>query len=750
MKNVFNKSISFFKIFNQDQFIRFYNSNAVGLVFLFSAMAQAQYTPEVVQKMKYLSAEQAINFEQIKEPPRTSISQKMTLFEMPVEYECPLFSNSPYSEILTSLDKMQENLNTVFPQCENKATNEKLSFKATQFRQAVFETKKLSEQGQTYKLSLSVDKMVQAAQQIQESLTIVAQAQTQVCYRSNQQFRSVVFSINEAFQSISPVILDLATQNPALASQLGPALKVLAGADSLSKGLSLIEQIAKDSVMFDMTDQSNRVNTLKNTCQYMKLYKRLEYLRLSRLGQIQSVFGNYQQKINEINSGLNKIKAETQFQSTSEMAASSSDPTYIAFAQIKETIQTQLKQVYKYQAEIETALQTYKVPEIAQCRAIESLKANVELYQLFQATKIFKQGYPRLPDLDLALDQVKSYEETLKKALKDKDLKACVNLGSDWLKLTLEALNQVQQLANMYEKELEELNADSSQSLAQKRISSKEKQLQNEQKNMQSLKALISYAAFESSEIEKRAKDMHRYFFRGPFYNEVKAHCNEADSKNCPSAVAGTVKAIYQWSRNDGPIYELFKNNDQHFMNAYNQMIQARAYLASFEYQKTLQEFGGQLPSGKENYQKFQAKARANINSLAHFNLKNLVQGSAQHQSLCLQARQVLDKYLIASTHLVSSQSLCNMIYPALKEQNVAIALKNYCIAQPKGVFSEEKPSRLQELIYRMVGLNDKKAALTYTYAPVYALDFESSPKAMVDQLIQKYDNLKCEQKAGF
>ena len=68
-----------------------------------------------------------------------SIAVKMTAFEMPAEYNCPLFSNSPYTDMLTSLDKMQENLNRVMPECEIKVAHTKLNEASTSLQQKVME-----------------------------------------------------------------------------------------------------------------------------------------------------------------------------------------------------------------------------------------------------------------------------------------------------------------------------------------------------------------------------------------------------------------------------------------------------------------------------------------------------------------------------------------------------------------------------------------------------------------------------------
>lgn len=715
-------------------------------------------------------AQEAINFDHAKDA-KTSISQQMVLFEMPPEYECPLFSNSPYTEILSSLDRMQENLNSTFPGCDMKAQNEKVAQKATVLRNAVFEAKKLQDSGQTFKLELTAQVMVEAAQKVQESLALAAQSQTKVCYRSNQQFRNVVFSINETFQGIAPVVLDMISKNPVLAVKLAPAVKILAGADALSKGLSMVEQIAQDSIMFDMTDQNNRVNTLKNVCQYMKLYRRLDYMRSLKLGQIQSVYAGYQSRIRDLNQNITDYRrknrmsvaptnALTAVQPQSALTAiDDSDPNYQLFTSLKTLLPDELNKLQKAQYDLELASKDLQRPEVAQCQTIQSAKTSITYKKTIEKLVEFGNswadqmgGSPEAYSaIEVLTQQLIAYDEYFNEAKTQKNLIECVKLGKDWIKISLELLSTGQKMVHMFDQEQAELQTEKD-SIKEKSLSKKEREKQNAQTNLASLKSMMQYAAFESSEIEKRAKDMHRYFFRGPYYNEIKSSCSGNDKCSWWQKTVGGVKAAYQWQRNNGPIHELLRNNDQHFNNAYNQMNQARAKLNMFEYQFAKADFKGQHSTG--TMEAILARGKKYGQNLTHLSLKYVKKGSPTHQNLCMNARQVLDKYLIASTHMMSSQALCNMVYPALKENNVAPVLRDYCIPRAGRTERTDKPSKLQQLIYTLIGEGEgKKRWIVYfgdTQARLIDVSNENSPKALVDKLIEKYDNLECEQKSGF
>jgi len=699
-------------------------------------------SPAVQKEIKNLDAQQAVDFDSNVNA-KTSLSQKMVLFEMPKEYECPLFSNSPYSEMLDTLDNMQDQLNTVFPQCDNKKLNDSLTQKSSALRNTVFETKKLVESGQTYKMANKAKFMIDAAYQLQQTLATAAKVQTEVCYRSNQQFRNVIYSINETYQSLSPIVMDIVTKNPSLATALGPAIKVLAGMDNLSNGLSLIEQIAKDSVVFDMSDKDNRVNTLKNVCQYMKLYKRLEYMRLSRLGKIQTIFSEYQSRIDNLNQNLVTFKKQHNIDTQMSFA----DPVYESYTKLKTLLPAELNHIQKAQSDIEIAQDELQNPKISQCEVVKQIVDSNSNKRLFEMLNQFASDYGYGEDVFSLINQINAYK-TQFVATATTDISSCVSLGQDILKLNSSLIAEGQKLVTSYDQDLAEMNGDPSK-IKEKKVEIKEKNKSNVETNFASLKSLLSYASFESSEVEKRAKDMYKYFFAGP--DAVKSECDgRTETQKCGwmASAAGRIKAVYQKYRNQGPVYELLLNDQQHFDYSYDALIKARAILATVEYQFALKEFGGKLPQGAEKYQAFLRKSMNYTYELPHINLRSIPKGSVLHKNLCVNMRQILDKYLIASTHVLGSQTLCQMIEPVLKEENVSAKLKQHCLGVVSHYMTESEPSEVQKMVYKLVGVKSGKAVVDdLNPDALRAITFEKSPKALVDKLVKIYDNFECAEK---
>jgi hypothetical protein len=288
-------------------------------------------------------------------------------------------------------------------------------------------------------------------------------------------------------------------------------------------------------------------------------------------------------------------------------------------------------------------------------------------------------------------------------------------------------------VVSKYEVSMSEINGEKFMT-EQKRISQKEKEIKNEKANYESLKTLINIAAFESAELEKRFKDMHRYLFKGPDFNEVKASCDPSDKNaNCSM---GTIKAAYQWYRNDGPIFELLKNDELFFDLEYNKVNSALREIMYFEYALTQKDFKGKIPSDQKGFTQFVT----NANELSHINTKFLVKNSPAYVQICRQSNIAINSYMKATGYLASSESLCNMVYPALDaETNISSALLGYC--QPTG----GSPSKIQLQIMKLVG---QGPALNQPN-DIYNNIFKNSMKSMVDKMIQKYEDLACEQKSG-
>src|SRR3989338_8481896 len=675
-----------------------------------------------------------------------SIAVKMSAFEMPAEYNCPLFSNSPYTDMLNSLDKMQDNLNQVFPQCENKANHVKLNETSDKLHKKVLEAQSFQKNGQTYKLSLSANTIVDLTRVLQQSLVSMSQAQTKACYRSEAQFRSVIFSINDTFQSLSPLILDIATQNPAIGQTLGPTLKILAGADAISKGLSLIEQIAKDSIQFDMTDKDNRINTVKNTCQFMKLYNRLTYLRLSRLGQVQSIHQKFQTEISEIQS---KVRIANVNRSEALPAGSRKFPMFVAgndsrvvgdralvlFEKLKVSGPAEQSKIQKALSDFDDAKKD-NFSEITQCQVIKTSLKSTSLQEFLVDLKDFSESAKINYNIETELDIIAEYQSELQKVIANGSRSLCTQFGQDWLRKVDQIFILGRQMGAQYEVQLVELNGEA-YLIKQKKLAKDAEKLQAIESDYKNLKTMLNYASFESSEMEKRAKGMHKYLFAGP--DKVVSECaTRAKEEKCGvvDGVAGIAKAFYQEYRNQGPVYELVLNNEKYFNESYDKMNRAMIYLQRYEDQFLPAAIQAKKNSPvKKTFEEYFAAREKNAFAMDHMTTKFLVKGTSGHTQVCSQAKLVVSEYLKATDHMMSTYGMCEMIKNVMHEPDVSKKLKAYCMP-----ISDREDSKLNQLRYRLAGRSDAPSKRPGTGV----LYFNRSPKAFVDQVLVRMNELGC------
>lgn len=684
-----------------------------------------------------------------------SLNTKMADFKMPPGYDCPLFSNSPYADMLSALDKMQDNLNQVFPQCENKSLNESAVTTSIDLRNKIFQAQKLQSTGQTYKLGSVADSIVTLTAALQKSLVTLSASKTSACYRSEAQFRSVIFSINDTFQSMSPLVLDLVSKNPALGQSLGPALKIFAGADAISKSLTMIEQIAKDSVQFDMSNPELRINTVRNICQFMKLYNRLDSLRLYRRGEIASISDKFVAEIREKNQKVDALKKALNpnvklfgasaigAQGAALMTEADDDqPIYTDEAKLEYYNKLRAK-FSEIQNQTQSALGTFtaaqtddQYPEISQCQAVSSTLNNLGFTTYKKNLEKFAAAINHRSDYRLQLDIIRAYEADLQEALKQGDRARCARLGSDYLKKLDFLMVTADGILADYENKLISEKGEA-YVFQHQLLAAQQAEVLAVESNYANLKTMLNYVAFESSEVEKRAKGIHKYLFAGP--DKVESECRaRTGDKACSftEGIAGLAKAYYQEYRNQGPVFELILNNEKYFNDSLTKM--ANAMLKIQRYEDQFVPAPKSTPSLDQKTFNAYIEARdVNAFSMPHFTSQFLIKGTAAHAQLCLTAKLAADQYVIAATHMMSSVGLCNIIKNVLGQPEVSVKLKNYCVP-----VSDKTPSGIDQLRFKLVGEYDgtttgRQGAITRLFA--------RSPKAFIDQVLNRYSTLDCD-----
>lgn len=672
-----------------------------------------------------------------------SARRKMILFDFKDDLECPVFSNSPYTEALDSIEKMQSQINKVFPPCDQKDKTQELTQATQKFRDKIAQSQKLQKTGFTTQFNSVVKEALMSANQLQNLLGDAIKAPVSVCAQSNQKERkNIIFQINDTFQSLSPVILDLVSQNPALSVSFAPYMKILVGAEGISKNISMIETLVKESEMFDMSISENRKNTIKNVCQFMKFYRRLKYLRHSRFEDVQKLTAEYDQKIRKMQNKVDSIlsvnlRLNQNGQGPRPMAAmaptpqgpfktmsadlsmqSSTDPKYDAFIQLTDeskgaaASRNLIKSTMQFVDDMKTQLGT---PEISQCQNIMK-EINRKEHKTNMNALLLLGSYYNEFQAERFATSAEAYLENIKQLnLKNRaDLKDCVVLGIDWLTSYLQAFEQTDALTKKFEDELIALNG-AEYFKNHRQLNKTKREIQNKKSELAKIQTMIDVASFESSEVEKNARGLYRFFLNGPKWDEISSE--------------STAKKMTIWAVNKGPVYSLLKNTESNFLDAVDQIRGALSKIQAYEKQWALKLYGGRIPSDTKKFLEWKNYEEQLITKLPHVTPENFPQGSARHQIVCNNAALALDYYIQAATHLNSSENLCLMIKPAIIESEVSPALRAYCEVTPGHALFNSQKDRLSDIDQMMAKMVGGTASI----------------KSVIDHLLEKLQNLKCE-----
>jgi hypothetical protein len=582
-----------------------------------------------------------------------------------------------------------------------------------------------------------------SANQLQGLLNEAVKAPVSVCAKSNQAERKkIIFQINDTFQSLSPVILDLVSQNPALKNAVAPYMKVLVGAEGISKNISMIESLITESEMFDMTISENRKNTLKNICQFMKLYRRLKYMRQSRLEDTLKITSDYEQKINKMKLKIENIRTENVQLSHSvagtsggrSMAPSaagvfrpmsapmpmlvSSDTNYDAFVVLTDDAKgavvskNLIRSTIQFVDDVKTQLAT---PEISQCQIIIKEINRTEHKTNLAALAALARYYSE-SQVERFTSSAEAYLDNINRLdLKNRnDLKDCVVLGMDWLTSILQAFEMTDPLVKRFEDQLISENGVK-YFKNHRQIKKTSREIENKKSELAKIQTMIDVASFESSEVEKNARGLYRFFLNGPRWDEISS-----DS---------SIKKISTWLVNKGPVYSLLKNTESNFMDAVDQITLSLARIQIFERQWALKAFGNRIPSDSKKFNEWRNLETQFTRDLPHLTPVHFPKGTARHRLVCNNAALAIDYYIQATTHLYSSENLCLMIKPAIIEEEVSPGLRAYCEVTAGSRWTnsmKDRPADIDQMMAKMVG-------------------GEASIRSVVAHLLEKLQNLSCD-----
>lgn len=617
----------------------------------------------------------------------SSSTIKMSLAQVPDEFECPLFSNSPYTDILAALDGLQTSIN-LFPKCsESDKTGDLMSSSSVELRQKIIEAQSLQEKGETRRLGISAEQILSSATKLQD---LIGQVSSQGnCYKTDES-KNLIFSINDTFQSIAPLALDFAAKNPSLGPILSRYLPAVAGARAVSKGISVLEMALKHVPTLNMKDPDNRVAVIKNTCSFMKLYNKVEYITLDRASRLRKINRDFDTKIN-----ASREMKRSVIESLGEMTLST-NPTDAEIIQIKDRIEKFQSILSK--ASDELISEDGKSSDIGICTAIKTVHARNASSGLLTDVVRLAELLQKSEQIDFKKTKLQEYEKQINVKGVLQDSTSCAQIGQEWLMAQKEVLAEGKLLIAGYDNSTEETL--SNESAAKVKISREDKKTANLQADKAKLNIFADLSVFEPGELEKRMRGMPKYLFNG------------------------TDGGWFQKLKKNGPVYDLLYDNEESFEYALKRFKTSVNYLLNFEYRQALLTAKKEFPMpaqystvALERYQKEGMRFRYVTTATAPV-------GSYEHRELCNHSKLAIKAYVEATDQLLSSEYLCKMIEPVLKEQEVSMWLRRYC---------QDSKS--------LVGSSIVRAGFKELARPLFV---KNGPKRQIESIMRRYDKLEC------
>ena len=637
--------------------------------------------------------------------PRSSTKQGQLLnmsavsFSSESEYDCPLFSNSPYTDVLSAIKKVQSAVQTL-PDCVGNELKKNTVQMAATLQEQIENAKSMKDSGDQSKFEKSVGQVLKNSDALINAFILIKDqisAPGSGCYKDTtpQVSSQGIFAVNQAFQSMAPLALDFVAKNPGLSSIIEPFLPQLAGAKAISNGLSLLELVISDfNKDFDLSKSDNRINIIQNTCSFMKLYRKSELLMSDRANRMSAITSDFESRIQSA-----RVRKENLIMSTGIVEAVNMQDTYVDSAK---------KDLKKVSTELSARLSVYQKSDdagvvsnkldgagvnlpvgiknlIEQCLAVSDLvksktadRLNGTLAKLawaynidgsgVQANEIsvFKSKRFVLDKLSIStLSSVPKKEISVKTT--EKELQLCARSGKDWMQAQVEVIDASFTLIKFYDSKLK-IKDSESKTPVQDKIKKEDEKISNLEENKEKFDYFAKLARnAASAEFEKSYHRIPRFLFNGPDKFQIGS---------------------YSIKTSNGPVYELIKNTEAYFDEFSRRFSKNIMFLKKFEIKKFHEiEYYGMSPEILMADNKYLNEQIDSLQTLKHVSLQYLDKSSLEYQNICDAMNLAKRNYISMIDQLLSNASMCQMIYPVLKEEDVSPKLKSYCRPTEKNVF---------------------------------------------------------------
>lgn len=606
--------------------------------------------------------------------PSTGTNSQIQVAQVPNEFYCPLFESNPYDSIFRALDALTSSMR-VNPECQQQQNNqytdfysdsEKIRNLVTQLQQIQADPN-LAATASTRDVERIITDAVSGVTNIANNLSN-NKLLNKNCGPSKSSLGTALLAVNDILNNLAPIGLVLAAANPAI----GIATKVaLMGGVYATTAIKGFDQYARANSL-DLNNAEVRKAILQNTCQFVKVRQKIDFLQLGEEGRLTDIKDNlfknieaYRARYTNPSSNLLPLmqyKYQTEKIITDLEAKIVEDKYNMNFynskikgaGDDKERICLVGSSLVKKSKDAETfPASTLRILETA----VEASKLNTSSSSTTSITGtgvVDPQIQMESDELYLAFTKSRNRLGVLVgKALGDDIVEAakatplCAEETKTWMKRMYEIIVYSDNIVNKEIKEIENLLTQSDE---YKVWNAQYKKLKSEKGSMDRVIKVLREmarpdAVYIRSELDQRSQELKASLFRS--------------------------NTLFGISTSKSPVYAWLDNNmDMH-----------RVSLSRFtDFVKLLQKGSLQIsnpnqaqPDPKKSWNwadqdKAMMKDLNTLSRLENINIKTLPRGSRQYEVACQQLQEAYLKYKASKDYLGSAQFMCDMIDPYVND----------------------------------------------------------------------------------
>lgn len=233
---------------------------------------------------------------------------KMRTANVAAEYSCPLFDNKPHAELLAAIDSLSNEVK-ISQECSNNPSVASLVQNADSLKSTVNSLKEIVNAPDAESVNVQdIDQKVTAAIQATQTLGTIINNNSflsSACGRQSMKSGKALLAFNDILNGLSPYALMAVSMNAALA----PALPYVIGGIVVTSGISAMSKMIDQNTL-DMTNADHRTAVLVNTCQFMKVARKVRFMQLAQSGRIDRITAELEKNVQLYNSQFGKPSKE--------------------------------------------------------------------------------------------------------------------------------------------------------------------------------------------------------------------------------------------------------------------------------------------------------------------------------------------------------------------------------------------------------------------------------------------------------